>query len=130
MATYQLSKNKSNLITFTGYAVGTTGRKIVMSVDKEFIDYMGEVHTFYGKRKAVGDFITVDTRSCTFNITNHEWSDIENLVGVHLKIICTVRTFTSRYTTNHEKQPYTKQCNREYETYAAVFSASEIKNIE
>jgi hypothetical protein len=72
----------------TGYLIGVDKNRLTIRVDDDDIERIAFIKTFHKKSNQLGNFITVNARSAKYNITNLDWKEITDLIGVRLQINC------------------------------------------
>lgn len=73
-----------------GYLIGVDKNRLTIRVDDDDIEKIAFIKTLHKKSNQLGNFITVNARSAKYNIINLDWKEITDLIGVHLKINCTI----------------------------------------
>ncbi len=76
-----------------GYLISVDQQRLVLKVDPEYVDRIAMIKTMYKKSDNLGNFITINAKSASYDITNLDWKDPSDLIGVHLCIKCNTRTY-------------------------------------
>lgn len=119
--------------TVHGYIINVDGNRITIRVDDADIDNIAFITTFHKKTPTIGNFITVNARTATYDIKNLDWKELVDLKGVHVKIDCTTRV--SQF---HKKTNIPKGIERSNNNYIpdvstvkmVSFVAKTIKNVD
>lgn len=83
--------------TVSGYLIGVDAHRLIIKVIDEDIERIALIKTIHKKNDQLGNFITINSKYCkAWNITNLDWKEPSDLIGVQLNIKCTTRTFTFR----------------------------------
>lgn len=77
--------------TVRGYIINIDGNRITIRVDEQDINNVAFIATLHKKTPTLGNFITVNARTATYDIKNLNWAELVDLKGVHVQVECTTR---------------------------------------
>lgn len=89
--------------TVHGYIINVDGNRVTIRVDDVDVDSIAFITTFHKKTPTIGNFITVNVRTATYDIKNLDWKELVDLKGVHVKIECSTRISQFHKKTNVPK---------------------------
>jgi len=76
-----------------GYLVSADNNRLIIKVDDADIKRIGLIKTLHKKSPQLGNFITINAKVSKWEINNLNWSEPNDLIGVHLNIQCTTRIY-------------------------------------
>jgi hypothetical protein len=82
--------------TVSGYLIGIDGNRLILKVIDEDIDRISIIKTFHKKNDQLGNFIAINCKHARYDISNLDWKETTDLIGVLLTIYCTTRNFAFR----------------------------------
>ncbi len=114
----------------SGYLVSVENDRLIIKVDDTDVKQISLIKTLHKKSPQLGNFITINTRTAKWEITNLDWANPADLIGVHLKIQCTVRNYSIK-----KKIPKLRTKSAQYTPESIYmelvsFVARVIKNVE
>jgi hypothetical protein len=88
-------------ISFTGYITSVIDhRRVCVRVDQEHVEKISTIISNYSDRTTVKDTLVVNLSDARFAI-GHDWEELTNLVGIHVKINASLRRYS--YWRNREQ---------------------------
>jgi CRISPR/Cas system-associated protein Cas5 (RAMP superfamily) len=83
-----------SFIKLSGYVTSVVDKhKVLVKIDLEDIEKVSSVITKFGKKETYVDFVTVNVKSASIEITDVKWNELEDLKGIHINITCRLRSF-------------------------------------
>lgn len=80
--------------TFQGRVLSVIdSNRICVRLDSDHIDSISVILSTANDKTVVKDTIIVNTKDCRFSISNIEWNELSDLIGVHIKINATYRRY-------------------------------------
>lgn len=117
--------------TVHGYLIGVDKNRLTIRVDDDDIERIAFIKTLHKKTNQLGNFITVNVKSAKYNITELDWKELTDLIGVHLQINCTtiISDFKKKLTVPNTIDSKSTYIPDHMHISIISFSAKTIKNI-
>lgn len=82
--------------TVSGYLIGIDGNRLILKVCDADIDKIATIKTRHNKSNQLGNFITINSKNAQYKISNLDWKEPKDLIGVELTINCTIHIYSFR----------------------------------
>ncbi len=80
---------------FTGYIISVIDdRRICVRVDPADVERVSTTISNYADKTTIKDTVVVNVREARFLIKNIEWSELNDLIGVHIKFGVQLRRYS------------------------------------
>ncbi len=81
-------------LSFTGYVLSIIDEKrICVRVDPEYVDAISTYLSSFNDKTVIKTTVIINIRECDFNVTQIDWNNLNNLVGVQIKITALFRQY-------------------------------------